>query len=235
MGTDMAEITITTQYAGSYSPSEEKFWEEIEFELEGVNRLLTLVHVETLEEGVEGTFRKAKGKDIGGMEVIRRRNITHSFDQLDYYIELGRTLLPYAWDLFHARQLTFEFVRIWTDLQACHGFLIAHYMDNSDDLTSQRGGAKVPKEIALQKKWLCHYLAPRIRAGMTKVDAMDEAVEEIRARIKSKPEGKFDAGWYRRLLSEANNSLTSTLGDKKLFNDEIFALAAEPADDIPPV
>lgn len=231
----MTEITITTQYAGSYSPSEEEFWEEIEFELEGVNRLLNLVHVETHEEGIEGTFRRSKGKDIGGMEVIRRRNITLSFDQLDHYIEIGHTLLPHAWELFHQRRLTFEFVRIWTDLQACHGFLIAHYMDNGDDLTAQRGGSKVPREIALQKKWLCHYLAPKIRAGMTKIEAMDQAVKEIRARIKLKPEGKFDADWYRRLLSSKNNSLTSKLGEKKLFTVTILELAREPADDIPPI
>ena len=82
---------------------------------------------------------------------------------------------------------------------------------------------------------LCHYLAPKIIAGMTKIDAMNEAVDEIRARMKSKPEGEFGADWYRRLLSDANNSLTSTLGHKKLFNEEIFELAREPANDIPPI
>ena len=90
METDMIEIAITTQYAGSYSPSEKEFWEEIEAELEGVNRLFTLTHVETREEGINGALRSSKGKDVGGMEVIRRRNITQSFDQLDHYIEPPR-------------------------------------------------------------------------------------------------------------------------------------------------
>ncbi len=231
----MTAITITTAYAGSYAPAEKKLWEEIEYELEGVSYLLTTVPVETREEGLKGTLRKSRGKDVGGMEFIRRRNATRSFDQLDYYLDLGRALLPRAWELFETRQLTLEFVRIWTDLQACHGFLIAHYMDNSDDLTSQRGGANVPKELELHRKWLCQYLAPRMRAGMTKIAAMDEAVDEIRARIKSKPEGKFDTNWYRRLLSPKNNALTSTLGHKRLSNDKIFKLAAEPANDIPPI
>lgn len=230
----MTEINITTQYAGSYSPSDEEFWDEIEAELEGADYLLTQVQVETREEAIAGTFRGAKGDEVGGMEVIRRRNIGSSFDQLDYYLELGRTLLPRAWKLFGERQFTREFVRIWTDLQVCHGFLIAHYMDNSDDLTAHRGGEKNRTKLAAQKKWLCHYLAPRLGKRGSLKEAFSAAISEIHHRIENPGEPPFDSQWYRDMLDVNGDEFISSLSMKHLRKSTILALAREPDDDIPP-
>lgn len=230
----MTEITIATQHAGSYSPSEDEFWDEIELELEGADLLLTRTHVETREEAIEGTFRRIRGDDIGGMEVIRRRNVGSSFDQLDHYLELGRTLLPRAWQLVGERQFTREFVRIWTDLQICHGFLIAHYMDNSDDLTAHRGGEKNRNKLAAQKKWLCHYIAARIGKRGSLKEAFSSAITEIHHRVENPGEPPFDAQWYRGMLDVNGDEFISSLSMKHLRKSTIIALSQEPDDDIPP-
>lgn len=231
----MTKITITTEYAGSYSPSEDRFWEEIEMELENAELLLTRTHVETHEEAIAGTFRNSRGDDdVGGMEVLRRRKVGARFDQLDHYLERGRILLPSAWALARSRQMTFEFVRIWTDLQVCHGFLIAHYMDNSDDLTAHRGGEKNRKRLAAQKKWLCHYLAPRIGKRGTLKEAFSSAISEIHHRIESPGKPPFDSQWYRDMLDVNGDEFIASLSMKHLRKRVIVALAREPDDDIPP-
>jgi hypothetical protein len=227
-------ISITTPYGGCYTPSEEDFWDEIETELYGADYLLRSVHVETREEAIAGTYRQfAADNKRGGMEVIRRRNVGDSFDQLDHYLELGRTLLPRAWELAAERQLTLEFVRIWMDLQLCHGFLIAHYMDNSDDLTAHRGGLKNRDKLAAQKKWLSHYIAPRLGKRGSIKEALTAALTVIHDRIERPNGPPFGPDWYRAMLNKEGDEFVPSLTTKHLRKSIIIALAREPDDDIP--
>ncbi len=94
----------------------EAFWEEVYMELLGADVLLFNTHVETKEEALRGTYRRQTGlhPDALAMTVIRQRNITGGYDQLKYYLDRGRLLLPVAWDMYAERNFSFEFARVRT-------------------------------------------------------------------------------------------------------------------------
>lgn len=116
----------------------------------------------------------------------------------------------------------------------CQGFLVAHLMDDSDDLTAHRGGEKNRKKLEFQKKWLAHFVAPRLGKRGTKKAAFAAALALIHHRMAQADGGRFGRAWYRVMLNGGEDDFTSSLTPDRFMPEEISRLAREPDNDIPP-
>ncbi len=123
---------------------------------------------------------------------------------------------------------------IFAEIQVSHGFLIAHYMDNSDDLSAQRGGQHNKDRIAAQRKWLAHFLAPRLGKRGSKKDAYDAALDLIHTRLADAPQPPFGRDWYEVMLNTSTDDFVDSLSPDRMTKDRIRELAGQPDDDIPP-
>jgi hypothetical protein len=113
--------------------SEEEFWAIIEETFVQVKGVLTDYPVETREEALDGTLRDGNFRDIA-VSIIRYRGVDEGIDSRDYFLELGRRLLPEVERQIEARELTPKFAKDWGVVMMCHGFISAHVLDDSDGL-----------------------------------------------------------------------------------------------------
>ena len=198
------ELKMRTESGLAYSEANKKtFWEDVETFLNGVRLLLTETHVETQAEALKGIYRPEVSEDAerGAMTVIKRRQVSEDFDQLDYYISRGRCLLERVIELIDERRMTYEFVLVWADLQTCYGFLLAHYFDNSDDLRPERGGEA--SKVFAQKVWVALSIAPFLHKRGDKERLMKELSEYILVQIAGK--GEY-ACWFKKIIDEDTRS-----------------------------
>ena len=123
--------------------SEEEFWTIIEDTFVQVEAVLADYPVETHQDALAGTLRGGKFKDAS-LSFIRHRGVREDLDSRDYFLELGRRVLPDISLQIKARKLTCKFAKDWGVVMMCHGFTSAHILDDSDGLntlrTSMRGG-----------------------------------------------------------------------------------------------
>src|SRR5580704_5565794 len=88
--------------------SEEEFWTIIEETFVQVEGALTAYPAETREEALAGTLRGGNFKDTA-VSFIRYRGVDKDIDSRDYFLELGRLVLPVVEEQIKARELTFKF------------------------------------------------------------------------------------------------------------------------------
>jgi hypothetical protein len=87
---------------------------------------LTAYPVETREEALAGTLRDGKFKETS-LSFIRDRGVRDDLDSRDYFLELGRQLMPDVERQIKARKLTPKFAKDWGVVMMCHGPLDASY------------------------------------------------------------------------------------------------------------
>jgi hypothetical protein len=92
--------------------SEEEFWAIVEETFVQVKGTLTAYPVETREEAVKGTLRNGNFKDPS-LSFIRHRGVRGDLDSRDYFLELGRQILPDVERQTETRKLTPKFVKDW--------------------------------------------------------------------------------------------------------------------------
>ena len=119
--------------------SEEEFWAIIEETFVQVEGALTDYPAETREEALAGTLRDGNFKDAS-LSFIRYRGVREDLDSRDYFLELGRRVLPEVERQIKARKLTPKFAKDWGVVMMCHGFISAHILDDSDGLDRVRAG-----------------------------------------------------------------------------------------------
>jgi hypothetical protein len=119
--------------------SEEEFWTIIEETFAEVTSVLTDYPVETEEEALAGTLRGDKFRDIA-LSIIRYRGVDETIDSRDYFLELGRRILPDVKRQIKARKLTPKFAKDWGLVMMCHGFIASHILDDSDGFSHNRAG-----------------------------------------------------------------------------------------------
>ena len=73
--------------------SEEEFWAIIEETFVQVEGALTAYPVETRDEALSGAMRDGNFKDAS-LSFIRHRERRRNLDSRDYFLELGRQVLP---------------------------------------------------------------------------------------------------------------------------------------------
>jgi hypothetical protein len=134
--------------------SEEEFWAIIEETFVQIEGALTAHPAETREEALAGTLRGGNFKDAS-LSFIRHRGVREDLDSRDYFLELGRRVLPeVAWQI-DARELTLKFTKDWGVAMMCHGFISAHILDDSDGLFHARAGKSSARtrNTDPQKRW----------------------------------------------------------------------------------
>ena len=104
--------------------------------------------VETRDEAPAGTLRiRCEGDSFRSSpgDLIRDRGVNSAYDSRDYFLDLGRRLLPGVEQQIKTRNLTPKFAKGWGVIMMGHGFTSAHILDDSDELSHRRAGVLPPK------------------------------------------------------------------------------------------
>jgi hypothetical protein len=132
------------------------------------------------------------------LSIIRYRAVHEEVDNREYFLELGRRILPDVERQIKARKLTPKFAKDWGVIMMCHGFIASHILDDSDGLFHARAGSlsAQTRYREPQKKWVaCQILGlmngPR---RLTRKQADAWLAEEV-ARLIDK--GEFPIGFGR--------------------------------------
>src|SRR5215207_5288017 len=141
---------------------EDHFWEMTRDNFEVIKQVLLEPIFETEEEAISGEHRRNAAGNISRipMELIRYRNISPEYDNREYFYSLGRDLIPTVEEHIEWRQLTPAFAQDWGVIMFCHGYVAAHFFDDSDDLSKRRGGKAAAKETSkdAQRVWIARLL-----------------------------------------------------------------------------
>lgn len=198
----------------------EHLWQLARENLELAKQVLLYPHLETEEEALAGTYRLRPDGSRARvpMEVIRFRNTSPGYDNRDHFYEMGRALIPIVERHIELRALSPAFVQDWGKLMFCHGYIAAHFFDDSDDLGSRRGGnaAAQKKSKEKQRVWVARLLQRELKAGMKR----KEAERKVAAYIKSVEQRggcppSFPAAWFGEIL-QPNGLLKSTYGARQM-------------------
>jgi hypothetical protein len=215
--------------------SEEEFWAIIEETFVQVEGALTDYPAETREEALDGTLRRGNFKDAS-LSFIRYRGVREDLDSRDYFLELGRRVLPEVAPQIKARKLTPKFAKDWGVVMMCHGFISAHILDDSDDLRDVRRGLKTGsiRSKNAQRKWLAHLIIREIDSGKNRTEAEDAVAEKIKAILESRsfPPG-FGEAWFSSMITRGG--LASTYDHKHFLVRTMRRVVQENLDDIPPI
>lgn len=100
--------------------SEKEFWAIIEETFLQVEGSLTDYPVETRDEALSGALRGDNFKDAS-LSFVRYRGVREDLDSGDYFLELGRRVLPGVVQQIKARKLTPKFAKDWGVVMMCPG------------------------------------------------------------------------------------------------------------------
>ena len=201
----------------------EEFWSELEHELAGARNMFSLP-VQTREEAVRGVHKRAPDDPDGfALKIIARRDVSHEFDNLDAYLDEGRKLLPRFEELYDSRALTPEMMALWTRIQFCHGFIVAHSMDNSNSWPLHYAGSKTILDE--HKKWLAQFLAAHIDEPGTLKASFNLAFEEIELKLRDASISEEQRMFFRRMFNKAGDALTRDLSPKYFSEARIRELS----------
>jgi hypothetical protein len=155
--------------------SEKEFWQIIEDTFVQVEGVLTGYRVETREEALAGTLRLEGGGTFRDpiADIIRYREVDKDVDSRDYFLNLGRKFVRRVEPQIKRRRLTPKFAKDWGVVMMCHGFITAHILDDSDDLTHVRAGQKSGKIRGKdpQRKWVAHQILAMMESGLRRGQA----------------------------------------------------------------
>jgi hypothetical protein len=144
--------------------SEEEFWQIIEETFEQIEGALTDYPVETREEALE------QQRSVP-LESIRYRGASEHYYSRDYFLGLGRQILPEVERQITARKLTPKFAKDWGVFMMCHGFISARIRDDSDGLSHIRAGKKTRSKEA-QRKCVARQILALMKSGLVRVERM---------------------------------------------------------------
>jgi hypothetical protein len=211
--------------------SEEEFWTIIEETFIHVEATLTTYPAETREQALRGTLRNGNFKDAS-LSFIRDRGVRDDLDSRDYFLELGRKVLPGVERQIKARQLTPKFAKDWGVVMMCHGFIASHILDDSDGLDRVRAGQSGNRNT--QRKWFAHLVLHWIDKGIRRKAAEGEVEKHIKSVTQNGGfPPRFPKNWFESMLIE--DVLAQTYNQKHLPIWKLRELAALATDDIPPI
>jgi hypothetical protein len=178
--------------------------------------------------------------------VIRYRGISEENDQREYFLIMGRYLLPAVRQDVADRRLTPQFVQRWGQLLFCHGFIVSHIMDDGDHIAAQRtrnaGNKSRADRAAGKRTFIARLLLHYLNEGANRKGADDFAAAAILDYL-NRTNGLItedERAWWaemldRRTLSSRNPRLASSLTQKHLYDHELKAHAAAAIADLPSV
>jgi hypothetical protein len=173
-------------------------------------------------------------REVGAL--IPFRGTSEEWDNRNYFIEMGQSLIPEIECAIEARDFSPQFVQRWGMFMFCHGFIASYVLDDSDPLANKRGGVKRGKQRSKeqQRKWLAHVLLKFMSNGATRGEAEQKAVELVRERIfRAELRGGFHEKWFSSILTF--NELAATYDEKHFSRKSMKELILLPTNDIPPL
>lgn len=191
--------------------------------------------LETAEEAASGFYR-SEIEDAGAMTVIKYKGVGLTYCNRDRFYNAGKELLPLVYKDFLSRKLTPKFVQRWSLLMYYHGYISAHFFDDTDVDAHHRGGheARRLQSRHAQKKWIAHHLMPLLEQKKLKRAAAEGVVyKHIKSIIDSNEFPEFGRKWFEAMIK--GRDLSSTYKGKYFTGPVIKNLMLEPTDDIPPI
>ena len=161
---------------------EDELWELLREQFEFVRDVLQNLPAETREEALENAADTKRSRT--NLTVVRYRGTSEELDNRDYYLEMGRTLLPYIKGAIKRRKLTPRFVQQWGKVMFCHGYVASYVLDDSDDLAHARAGFKTGKlrSKASQRKWIAHLMISLVDSGWSDLLGFPNSCSPFRRR-----------------------------------------------------
>ena len=214
-------------------------WVVLREQFDFVRDVLWDTEIETHEDALDNIYHRqndAGAVQRGSMAAIRYRGTSEELNQLDHFLEMGRSLLPFIDQEIDERRMSPEFVQQWGKVMFCHGFVAAHVFDDTDVLAHQRAGRKTGQMRSkdAQRKWLAHIMVPLMDAGLKRAQAEEVVVACVAKALEHADlRGDFPETWFRAIVT--HGGLASTYDNKHFSKKQMRTLLVEPADDIPPL
>jgi hypothetical protein len=211
--------------------NEDGFWQNIEEAFVQVEATFRDYPLETRDQALNQEITR-----FSFPHKIGFRNVSKDMDSREHFYELGRRAVASVAIQIERREFNLKFAHDWGVAMMCHGFMVAHILDDSDDLKHARGGQKSGRLRSKnpQRKWIAHQLIPLLDSGVKRADAEVIVAERIKEIIKGKdfPEG-FSKNWFEVMITQGD--LASTYDAKHLTQAGMRKLITQPRDDIPPL
>lgn len=222
-------------------------WEQFVF----VRHVLWELPVETKEDALKNAYHyeTEHGVNRNTMGVVRYRDIDGELGQRDYFLEMGRELLPYIHQSIDERKLTAEFVQQWGKIMFCHGYIASFVFDDTDDLAQERNRKKA---IETTKRTSQHVFLARLLLyfmdvkGQTRQLAEGSAADLIQQFVSADKRKKLPKGysldWFSSLIRQVSagggkpsNRIISTMTQKNKPVVQLRELAGFKIKGLPPI
>lgn len=218
---------------------ENDLWKVLRDHLDLAKMLFVDAAIEGEDDALDPEKRKknAAAKAWGAMIPFRGTSV--EWDNRDYFLDMGSSLIPYLEMAVEARDMTPEFVQQWGKFMFCHGFIASYALDDSDPLANKRGGVKTGRFNSkdAQRQWVARVLLALKAKGMLRAKAEYELTSHIiRALDDPSLRHGFEKTWFRVILNK-RQELSSTFTEKREFSfKEMERLIAAPnPHQIPPI
>lgn len=225
---------------------EDEMWDVLWEQFEHVHYVLWQLPVETREDALSNKYHRGPdGKaQRDGMHVVRYRSESGELGQRDYFLKMGRELLPYVHQTLDERKLTPEFMQQWGKIMFCHGYIASYVFDDTDDLFGERNRRKgaLVSDRTPQRVFLARLLLWFMdEQGQTRQRAEASAAKAIWDFIDAGTIGRIphdlDIDWFRLLVRECKDRdlIVSTMNQKNMKEAALRELAASEIDGLPPI
>jgi hypothetical protein len=226
-------IMMYTDHWNDLPANERQFWDRLE-ECFFFMECNLLSRVETEDEALERTESDKDREHYGGL--IRYRD-TDDRENLLYFLENGRELLPIVRELLAQRKLSQEFFIKWADLNYCHGWVSNAIFSGGDDLGYSRAGLEGTKAKSrdLQRRWVARLLLAELDRGKPQQLAERDVARRLnRAKNEGSLPKEIIDDWLNKIIHQ-NGQLRATYCQKHFSKNTIRQLASEPAEGLPPL
>jgi hypothetical protein len=188
----------------------EKFWDHVQSQLDTMGSVFFYLPLETKEQALDGTLRVyGEAKTAVSPELyISYHEVDSEVSSRDYFYEHGQELYPIVQKLAENKEFTPSFVHFYAELEMCHGFIMAHLLDDSDDLVLSRGGSSGTKA---QRVWFARQLKIlAVEKGIKGEEAHKRVVEFVENIRDNGPyKDGFDKKWFEKFFDK-NGLIKST-------------------------
>ncbi|MEL3890447.1 hypothetical protein V6B08_09230 [Ferrovibrio sp. MS7] len=226
--------------------NEDEMWKVLREQYVFVRHLLYELPVETKEQALDVDLQSTPTAELAriSMGSVRYRNVSEENDQRDYYLEIGRGLLPYIERALDERKLTPEFVQQWGKVMFCHGYIASHVFDDSDDLETYRNRAKgarasdrTPQRVFLARLLLWFMNEQKQTRQQAEASAAKAIWKFIDAKNSRQVLPNYDLDWFRTLVREGEyrDRIVTTMAQKNLNKAELNALAVVEFEGVPSI
>jgi len=195
--------------------------------------------------------REATRRDAEDVNNLRFAGPTHSED-LEFYLSTARSFIPELEEMFERELATLDFLKAWGAFQFSCGLLLANSFRRDDAFDKLRtatvAGHAKHADATVKMKFVAALTMYWLEKGEKRKHAEREAAKAIAIFVaKKRFPMEFTEEWFSELLvtpKDKGNSprlkgdspkLRPAYTTKRISEDELRELAAEPRHDIPPI